>query len=192
MLLFCYTNLVKFEKLWLSKIFKMTYNLERMEQYFFLEVYYHHRKKHRPDSAALCDFRLRPRYTRDISHSLWSSKILVKIAAVEFVFNTKIFFSRKIVTGMLTEMGRDTNTGWAHQAPAGKQSQAHEKEEFYEKKKSHFCLPQLWAEFVFPSRTTKPSVQPPQTHKTVQITSLSGLIVRWQRFFYFSFIFYFD
>ena len=118
----------------------MTYNLGRREQYFFLEVYYHHRKKHRLDSAALCDFRLRPRYTRDISHSLWSSKILVKIAAVEFVFNTKIFFSRKIVTGMLTEMGRDTNTGWAHQAPAGKQSQAYEKEEFYGRKKVFFAF----------------------------------------------------
>jgi len=31
MLLFCYINLVKLEKLLLSKIFRMTYNLERRE-----------------------------------------------------------------------------------------------------------------------------------------------------------------
>ena len=34
--------------------------------------------KHRSDSVALCDFRLRPRCTRDFSHSLWSFIILVK------------------------------------------------------------------------------------------------------------------
>ena len=31
MLLFCYINLIKFKKIWLSKFFEMSYNLERKE-----------------------------------------------------------------------------------------------------------------------------------------------------------------
>ena len=62
---------------------------------------------------------------------------------------------------------------------------------FFRKGKTPFCLSQLWAESIFPLWTTKSSVQPPQTHKIIQITSLSGFRVQWQRFFYF-FIFYFD
>ena len=35
MLLSCYINLIKFEKLWLSKILEMTYILERREYNLF-------------------------------------------------------------------------------------------------------------------------------------------------------------
>ena len=38
MLLSCHINLIKFEKFWLSKIFKMTYNLERREYLFVCAV----------------------------------------------------------------------------------------------------------------------------------------------------------
>ena len=39
MLLFCYINLVKFEKFCLFKILEMTYNLERREYIFFPTEY---------------------------------------------------------------------------------------------------------------------------------------------------------
>ena len=55
------------------------------------------------------------------------------------------------------------------------------------KEKSSFFLPSTLVRICFYS--LKPSVQPPQTHETVHVTSLSSLRLRWQCFFSFSFIF---